>query len=82
VLVGPFALGWVGRFSSDVMTVSEFGVVMMLFLVGLELDPKKLWNMRGTILGLGGLQVIVTALALTPPGMWLGLGFRARSQPG
>ena len=75
VLVGPFALGWVGRFSSDVMTVSEFGVVMMLFLVGLELEPKKLWSMRGTILGLGGLQVILTALALTPPAMLLGLSF-------
>lgn len=75
VLVGPSVLHWVGRFSSDVMTVSEFGVVMMLFLVGLELEPRKLWHMRGTILGLGGLQVIMTALALTPPAMLLGLSF-------
>lgn len=75
VLVGPSVLGWVGRFSSDVMTVSEFGVVMMLFLVGLELEPRKLWRMRGTILGLGGLQVIVTAFALALPAMLLGLSF-------
>jgi monovalent cation:proton antiporter-2 (CPA2) family protein len=75
VLVGPSVLGWVGHFSSEVMNVSEFGVIMMLFLVGLELEPKKLWRMRGTILGLGGLQVIVTGLALALPAMALGLGF-------
>jgi len=49
VLVGPSVLSWVGHFSSEVMNVSEFGVIMMLFLVGLELEPKKLWRMRGTI---------------------------------
>ena len=75
VLVGPAALGWVGRFSSDVMTVSEFGVIMMLFLVGLELEPKKLWKMRGAIVGLGGLQVLVTAGALSLPAMLLGMSF-------
>jgi CPA2 family monovalent cation:H+ antiporter-2 len=41
---------------------AEFGVVMMLFLVGLELEPKKLWTMRDKLLGLGGLQVVGTAL--------------------
>ena len=75
VLVGPFVLGWVGHFSSDVMNVSEFGVIMMLFLVGLELEPQKLWRMRGTIIGLGGLQVVVTAVALAFPAMLLGLNF-------
>jgi monovalent cation:proton antiporter-2 (CPA2) family protein len=75
VLVGPSVLGWVGHFSSDVMNVSEFGVIMMLFLVGLELEPRKLWRMRSTIIGLGGLQVIVTALALALPAMFLGLTF-------
>ncbi len=75
VLVGPFVLGWVGHFSSDVMNVSEFGVIMMLFLVGLELEPQKLWKMRGTVVGLGGLQVIVTAIALALPVMLLGLSF-------
>lgn len=43
---------------------AEFGVVMMLFLVGLELEPKKLWEMRGRLLGLGGGQVLITTLAL------------------
>jgi monovalent cation:proton antiporter-2 (CPA2) family protein len=77
VLVGPFVLGWVGHFSSEVMNVSEFGVIMMLFLVGLELEPGKLWRMRGTIFGLGGSQVIVTAFALAFPAMLLGLSFPA-----
>jgi monovalent cation:proton antiporter-2 (CPA2) family protein len=77
VLVGPYVLGWVGHFSFEVMNVSEFGVIMMLFLVGLELEPGKLWRMRGTILGLGGLQVIVTAFALALPAMLLGLHFPA-----
>ena len=48
----------------DVVSIqhfAEFGVVMMLFLVGLELEPRMLWNMRNKLLGLGGLQISVTA---------------------
>lgn len=60
ILIGPFVLGWVGD-QADVMHVAEFGVVMMLFLVGLELEPAKLWRLRRPILGLGGLQVILTS---------------------
>ncbi|WP_128892622.1 cation:proton antiporter [Erythrobacter sp. HKB08] len=44
---------------------AEFGVVMMLFLVGLELEPRKLWEMRNRLLGLGGGQVLLTTLVLT-----------------
>ena len=64
VIIGPFALGLV----SDPQTIlhfSEFGVVMMLFLIGLELQPKHLWDMRGKLLGLGGLQVGLTTAAVT-----------------
>lgn len=43
---------------------AEFGVVMMLFVVGLELEPKRLWDMRGKLLGLGGGQVVLTTLAI------------------
>ena len=75
VLVGPSVLGWVGHFSPGVTNASEFGVIMMLFLVGLELEPKKLWDMRGKIFGLGGMQVIATAFVLTWPAMLLGLNF-------
>ena len=51
---------------------AEFGVVMMLFLVGLELEPKKLWAMRDKLLGLGGLQVSVTAVIVMMAAMALG----------
>lgn len=65
VLIGPFVFGFIGEEGQDVMHFAEFGVVMMLFLVGLELQPSLLWKMRAPILGLGGLQVIVTAVILT-----------------
>jgi len=61
VVIGPFAMGLVGEEGSDVMHFAEFGVVMMLFLVGLELEPDRLWRLRGALLGLGGLQVTGTA---------------------
>jgi len=63
VLIGPFVLQLVGD-QTDVMHFAEFGVVMMLFLVGLELKPSLLWRMRMPILGSGGLQVLLTSLAL------------------
>ena len=62
-------------FHVDVVSVqhfAEFGVVMMLFLVGLELEPKLLWQMRARLLGLGGLQVVLTMLAVM--GIALALG--------
>jgi monovalent cation:proton antiporter-2 (CPA2) family protein len=65
VAIGPFALGLVGEEGQDVMQFAEFGVVMMLFLVGLELQPRLVWRLRGPILGLGGLQVAATAFAVT-----------------
>lgn len=65
IIIGPFALGLVGDDVGDVMHFAEFGVVMMLFLIGLELEPKKLWKLRVPILGLGGLQVILTTLLIT-----------------
>ena len=44
---------------------AEFGVVMMLFIIGLEIEPARLWAMRGKLLGLGGGQVLLTTLAIT-----------------
>ncbi|MFA0069841.1 monovalent cation:proton antiporter-2 (CPA2) family protein [Vibrio breoganii] len=61
ILIGPFVLSLVGD-QTDVMHFAEFGVVMMLFLVGLELQPSRLWKLRNSIVGLGGLQVTLTAL--------------------
>jgi CPA2 family monovalent cation:H+ antiporter-2 len=56
----------------SIQHIAEFGVVMMLFLVGLELQPRMLWSMRDRLLGLGGLQVTVTAAAIMGVAMLLG----------
>lgn len=69
--IGPHLLGLVGG-GADVMHVAEFGVIMMLFLIGLELRPSSLWRMRGAVLGLGGLQVGVTTLLLGAFGVYVG----------
>ncbi len=61
VAIGPFCLHLVGE-SGGVMHFAEFGVVMMLFVIGLELRPARLWQMRGPIFGLGGAQVVATVL--------------------
>lgn len=72
ILLGP-VLGLAGRESESVQHVAEFGVVMMLFLIGLELDPRGLWAMRHRLVGLGGAQVVVTAALLTGGLIALGL---------
>ncbi len=63
-LIGPWGLGFI----SDVDTIlhfSEFGVVLMLFLIGLELDPKRLWQMRRPVFGGGSLQMLLCGALLT-----------------
>jgi CPA2 family monovalent cation:H+ antiporter-2/glutathione-regulated potassium-efflux system protein KefB len=62
VLIGPYVLGFLGNEGEDIMHFAEFGVVVMLFLIGLEIEPKNFWNMRKTIIGMGGLQVGGTML--------------------
>ncbi len=69
VVIGPIA-GLVGSETNTLQHFAEFGVVMMLFLVGLELEPRMLWDMRHKLMGLGGLQValstfVVMGIALT-----------------
>lgn len=71
-LIGPFALDLVGE-TEDVMRFAEFGVVILLFLIGLEVRPALLWSMRKVIFGLGGAQVTATALAIGGVAMLLGL---------
>ncbi|MEM5543032.1 monovalent cation:proton antiporter-2 (CPA2) family protein [Sulfitobacter sp. AS92] len=63
ILIGP-VLGLVGSETKDVQHFAEFGVVMMLFLIGLELEPRALWDMRHRLLGMGGLQVLLSTAAL------------------
>ncbi|MEQ9547854.1 MAG: monovalent cation:proton antiporter-2 (CPA2) family protein [Marinobacter sp.] len=72
VVIGPVT-GLVGQETATIQHFAEFGVVMMLFLVGMELDPKSLWAMRVRLLGLGGLQVVLTSAAGTAIAWWLGL---------
>jgi monovalent cation:proton antiporter-2 (CPA2) family protein len=77
VAIGPYVLGLVGNGGGGVMHVAEFGVVMMLFLVGLELRPSRLWRLRGPILGSGGLQVILTTLAIAVLALFAGMRIQA-----
>lgn len=72
VVIGP-VMGLVGQEADTIQHFAEFGVVMMLFLVGMELDPKSLWTHKARLLGLGGLQVVLTAAAGMAVGWWLGL---------
>ena len=64
IVIGP-VLGLIGSETQELQHFAEFGVVMMLFLIGLELEPKALWDMRHRLIGLGGLQVVVSTMALT-----------------
>ncbi|MBO6866996.1 MAG: cation:proton antiporter [Thalassococcus sp.] len=73
ILIGP-VFGLVTA-SSDLQHFAEFGVVMMLFLIGLELEPRTLWDMRHKLLGLGGLQIVLTMAAVTAASMMLGLAW-------
>jgi monovalent cation:proton antiporter-2 (CPA2) family protein len=76
MIIGPFGLGLIGSEGQDVMYFAEFGVVMMLFLIGLELQPSLLWRLRAPIVGLGGLQVGTTAAAVTAIGMAFDLSWQ------
>ncbi len=62
VLIGPYVLGFIGNEGEDILHFAEFGVVMMLFLIGLEIEPENFWKMRKTIVGMGGIQVAGTVL--------------------
>ncbi|MGZ3315487.1 MAG: monovalent cation:proton antiporter-2 (CPA2) family protein, partial [Caulobacteraceae bacterium] len=75
-VIGPFALAMVGQ-QADVMRFAEFGVVILLFLIGLEVRPTLLWNMRGAIFGLGGAQVLATAAVVGGAATLLGLGWKS-----
>lgn len=64
IIIGPYVLGFIGQEGQDIMHFAEFGVVMMLFLIGLEIDPHKFWKMRRFILGMGTLQMVGTTFVL------------------
>lgn len=76
IVIGPYALGFIGREGQDIMHFAEFGVVMMLFLIGLELEPSHFWGMRHRILGMGSAQIIVTSLVLCAGMMLLNFNWK------
>lgn len=71
IIIGPLT-GLVGTETKDLQHFAEFGIVMMLFLIGLELEPRALWNMRARLIGLGGLQITITMALITGAAMLLG----------
>lgn len=72
VIIGPHALSLIGA-EADVMQFAEFGVVILLFLIGLEVQPSTLWDMRKAIFGFGGAQVVATSVAIAGVAVLLGL---------
>jgi monovalent cation:proton antiporter-2 (CPA2) family protein len=62
VLIGPACFRFIGVEGHDLMHFAEFGVVMMLFIIGLELEPSRLWRLRKAIAGMGAVQVCGTAI--------------------
>lgn len=71
IVIGP-VLGLVGSETTGLQHVAEFGVVLMLFLIGLELEPRVLWSMRHKLVGLGGAQILLTIAAIAGIAVWLG----------
>ncbi|MBN7811964.1 cation:proton antiporter [Algoriphagus sp. H41] len=78
ILIGPYGFEFIQDESQgqDIMHSTEFGVVMMLFLIGLELEPKNLWKMRDMILKVGLSQVLATSALIFGLGMALGVDWR------
>ena len=76
ILIGPFGFGFIGD-ATKIMHFAEFGVVMMLFVIGLELEPAMLWRLRRFIVGLGGLQVCCTSILIAAIGISLNYSWQA-----
>jgi len=75
IAIGPWGLGLVTNVE-DILHFAEFGVVLMLFLVGLELEPRRLWNLRQPIFGWGSAQVLACAAVLFLAGWVAGASWR------
>ena len=78
MLLGPYTIGW--SFSNykaqEILHFAEFGIVLLLFLIGLELRPKRLWAMRNAVFGLGSAQVLLTGTALAGIGLFVGFSWQ------
>lgn len=76
VVIGPWGLSIIVN-AQVILNFAEFGVVLLLFLIGLELNPNRLWTMRRSILGMGGVQVIATSVVLTAIALAFGLYWKS-----
>ena len=75
VLVGPWGLGFIDQVE-EIRHLAEYGVIFLLFIIGVELKPARLWAMRRMVFGLGTAQVMLTGLALAGVALLLGLAPR------
>ena len=75
-IIGPWGFGLIGD-AEATLNIAELGVVLLLFLVGLELEPSRLWALRQPVFGLGGAQVVLTGIAITAITAALGLSWQA-----
>ena len=75
IAIGPWGAGLVTNVE-DILHFAEFGVVLMLFLVGLELEPRRLWSLRRSIFGWGAMQVLGCTALLMLVAMACGVGWR------
>ena len=75
VLIGPYGLGFIYSVYQvgSILHFAEFGVVLLLFVIGLEIRPKRLWTMRNSVFGVGALQFVLTSAALAAVGVAIGL---------
>jgi monovalent cation:proton antiporter-2 (CPA2) family protein len=74
-VIGPSGLGLISEVE-DTLHIAELGVVLLLFIIGLELQPTRLWRMRGAVLGVGGIQVALTTLAAALGSLLLGASWQ------
>ncbi|MGA2527444.1 MAG: monovalent cation:proton antiporter-2 (CPA2) family protein [Smithellaceae bacterium] len=77
IIIGPFFLGFIGQEGKNIMHFAEFGVVMLLFLIGLELEPSNFWRMRNLIMGTGSLQMGVTTFLFFIALLFIGFSWQA-----
>lgn len=75
LLIGPFGFAFFSD-SASILHIAELGIVMYLFVIGLEMQPSHLWGLRREIFGLGTLQILVCSLALTVVGLAFGFSWR------
>jgi len=76
MIIGPWGLGVIANVEST-LNFSEFGVVLLLFLIGLELEPRRLWTLRNSVFGLGGAQVATTGVVIGLLALAVGFAWQA-----